>query len=95
MAKSKAKIEVTNVKVYPVKQTRKSNIVANVAICFEDAVVVYGKLIEGKNGLFVALPNHSYEDKDGKTVYKDDVYFLDRETADYVTDCVVEEYNKK
>jgi len=50
---------------------------AFVDVVFNDALVVKGfKVIEGKNGLFVAAPARTVKGKDGeKDTYNDIVYF--------------------
>lgn len=84
-------IGVTDIKVYKIK----SDILkANVAVTFNDLLVVYMKLIEGKNGMFLSWPNHSYKDG-GKTKYRDDVFSLNKEFVDDLTDLVIEAYESK
>lgn len=85
-------MKITDVRVYPVNGT--SNIVANASITIDDAIVIYCKVIEGKNGKFLSLPNHSYENENGERVFKDDVYFLDGVTRDMVLDKILEELEK-
>ena len=85
-------MKISEVRVYPVNSSKVS-ILANASITIDDAIVIYCKLIESKSGdKFLSLPNHSYEDKDGKTVYKDDVYCLSKEIMLDLLDAVVEEY---
>ena len=88
--KENKKMKISNVQVYPINV---NNLVANVSICFDDVLVVRCKLIEGKNGMFVSFPNHSYTDK-GATKYADDVYIMDKEFVADVTDAVIAEYEK-
>jgi DNA-binding cell septation regulator SpoVG len=85
-------MNISDVRVYPVNSS-KTSILANASITIDDAIVIYCKLVESKKGeKFLSLPNHSYEDKDGKTVYKDDVYCLSKEIMLDLLDAVVEEY---
>lgn len=85
-------MKISDVRVYPVNSSKVS-ILANASITIDDAIVIYCKLIESKSGdKFISLPSHSYEDKDGKTVYKDDVYCLSKEIMLDLLDAVVEEY---
>lgn len=86
-------MKITNVRVYPVDGT--SNIVANASIIVDDAIVIYCKVIEGKNGKFLSMPNHSYEDEFGERVYKDDVYFLSKELMLDVLDKILDELEKE
>lgn len=85
-------MKITSVRVYPVNGT--SNIVANASITVDDSIVIYCKVIEGKNGKFLSMPNHSYEDENGERVYKDDVYFLSKELMNDVLDMILDELEK-
>ena len=85
-------MKITSVRVYPVNGT--SNIVANASFTIDDAIVIYCKVIEGKNGKFLSLPNHSYENENGERVFKDDVYFLDGVIRDMVLDKIFDELEK-
>lgn len=67
---------------------------ANGNIGFNDMMVVNFSILEGKNGLFIKFPSHSYEDKDGKTQYVDDFYIMDKEFRDEVTTAILDEYDK-
>lgn len=86
-------MKITSVRVYPVNGT--SNIVANASITVDDAIVIYCKVIEGKNRKFLSMPNHSYEDENGDRVYKDDVYFLSKELMNDVLDKILDELEKE
>ena len=84
--------EVTEVRVFPVGG--KSNLLANVGVTINDAIVIYVKLVENKKGdMFLSMPNHSYIDG-RKTKYKDDVFFLDADLRDEVLNKIIDEYNK-
>lgn len=82
-------LTVTGIKVY--KIDKGESLKANVALTFNELLVVYVKLIEGKNGCFLSFPNHSY--KDGKkTVYRDDVYSLDKDYTEALLEYVMNAY---
>ena len=84
-------IEITRINVYPVNG---ETIKANGNIGFNDAIVTSFKIIKSKKGeLFVAFPNHSYEDKDGVTQYVNDVYFVDASLRDFVTESIIKAYH--
>ena len=85
-------MKITDVRVYPVEGN--TSVKANVSVTIDDAVVIYVKLINGKNGYFLSMPNHSYEDENGERIYKDDVYFLSRDYYDEVLDRIVEKLEK-
>lgn len=90
MAKKNVNIEVTDVRVYEIDSD--SSLVANVSITINEVLVIWCKLIEGKRGYFLSFPSHAYK-KGKNTEYKDDVFFLDADVRQMVTDRVVEEYN--
>ena len=84
-------VGLTSVKVYKVKGA--DTLKANVALTFNDVIVIYVKLIEGSKGMFISFPNHSY--KDGrKTKYRDDCYMLDKDFLDSITEQVIEAYEE-
>lgn len=84
-------VGLTSIKVYKVKGA--GTLKANVALTFNDVIVIYVKLIEGSKGMFVSFPNHSY--KEGKkTLYRDDCYLLDKAFLDSITDQVIEAYEE-
>lgn len=50
------------------------------------------KVVEGKNGLFVSLPQRSYENKEGKQVYKDIVSCTNDDVKGAISKCVLGSY---
>ena len=90
MANKNVNIEVTDVRVYEIDSD--SSLVANVSITINEVLVIWCKLIEGKRGYFLSFPSHAYK-KGKNTEYKDDVFFLDADVRQMVTDMVVNEYN--
>lgn len=82
-------MEISRVNVYPCKGEK---IKANGNIGFNDEFVVNFKILEGKNGLFVSFPMHSYEDNDGKTQYVNDFYFLNGEFREFVEEGILKVY---
>jgi stage V sporulation protein G len=82
-------MEVTEVRVFPVEEER---LKAYVAITFDHCFVVRDlKVINGNNGLFVAMP--SKKRKDG--TYRDTAHPLNSETRQMIESVVLEEYNKE
>ena len=82
-------MEVTEVRVFPVEEEK---LKAYVTIIFDDCFVIRDlKVINGKSGLFVAMP--SRKRKDGS--FKDLAHPLDNETRKKIEDKVIEEYNKE
>jgi stage V sporulation protein G len=82
-------MEVTEVKIFPVREDR---LRAYVTITFDHCFVVRDlKVINGNNGLFVAMP--SKKRKDG--TYRDTAHPLNNQTRQMIESKVLEEYNKE
>ena len=82
-------MEVTEVRVFPVEEEK---LKAYVTIIFDDCFVVRDlKVINGKSGLFVAMP--SRKRKDG--TFKDLAHPLDNGTRKKIEDKILAEYNKE
>ena len=82
-------MEVTEVRVFPVQEER---LRAYVAITFDHCFVVRDlKVINGNNGLFVAMP--SKKRRDG--TYRDTAHPLNRETRQMIESLVLAEYDKE
>jgi stage V sporulation protein G len=82
-------MEVTEVKIFPVQEDR---VKAYVAITLDACFVVRDlKVINGNNGLFVAMP--SKKRKDG--TYRDTAHPLNNETRQMIESIVLAEYNKE
>jgi stage V sporulation protein G len=83
------KIEITEVKVYPTKESGKLK--AYATIVFENCFIVRDlKIIEGEKGYFVSMP--SRRRKDG--TFRDIVHPLDSQTRELVEGFIIEEYQK-
>lgn len=82
-------MEVTEVRVFPIDEEK---LKAYVTITFDDCFVVRDlKVINGNNGLFVAMP--SKKRKDG--TFKDTAHPLNNETREIIESKVLEEYRKE
>ncbi|RMF92437.1 MAG: septation regulator SpoVG [Candidatus Schekmanbacteria bacterium] len=82
-------MEITEVKVYPVDEEK---LKAYVTIIFDNCFIVRDlKVINGKTGLFVAMP--SRKKKDG--TFKDLAHPLNSETRQKIEQKILEEYNKE
>jgi stage V sporulation protein G len=82
-------MEVTEVKIFPVQEDR---LKAYVSITFDNCFIVRDlKVINGNNGLFVAMP--SKKRKDG--TYRDTAHPLNNETRERIESKVLEEYNRE
>ena len=82
-----------NVKIkVRINKKNNNNIEAYVGLTFDECFAVNGlKVIDGKNGLFVAFP--SYKTSDG--TYRDIVYPLDKAYRDKLTKAIIEKYEKE
>ena len=84
-------MKLTSVKVFPVDH---KTIKGNVSLCFDDTLVIRCTLMQSKKGnMFLTMPNHSYNDGND-VIYVDDVFFLDAETRNSVTNDVVDKYHE-
>jgi len=82
-------MEVTEVRVFPVEEEK---LKAYVTIIFDNCFVIRDlKVINGKSGLFVAMP--SRKRKDG--TFKDLAHPLDNGTRKKIEDKILAEYNKE
>ncbi|MHB1678913.1 MAG: septation regulator SpoVG [bacterium] len=82
-------MQITEVNVFPVNEEK---LKAYVAITFDNCFVVRDlKIINGKDGLFVAMP--SKKRKDG--VFKDIAHPLNNETRNLIESAVLKSYNEK
>jgi stage V sporulation protein G len=83
-------MQITEVKVYPVFDNEKLKGYAT--IIFDDCFVVRDlKVIQGTNGMFVAMP--SKKTKDGS--YRDTAHPLNNETRDMIEQAVLGEYERE
>ena len=83
-------MEITKVNIYKVSGT--SNLKAFASINIDDEIVIKNmKVVEGSKGLFVSYP--SEKGSDGE--YYDQVYPLNKETRDYISDTILEAYEKE
>ena len=82
-------MEVTEVRIFPMQEER---LKAYATITFDRCFVVRDlKVINGKNGLFVAMP--SKKRKDG--TYRDTAHPLDNQTRQMIESKVLAEYQKE
>ena len=82
-------MDVTEVRIFPAQEER---LRAYVTITFDHCFVVRDlKVINGNNGLFVAMP--SKKRKDG--TYRDTAHPLDNKTRQMIESRVLSEYNKE
>ncbi len=74
-----------------------SAIKAHANMTIDNAFVVKNlSVVQGKNGLFVNMPHHKTNEigEDGKNVYRDDAFPLNKELRDKIQKAAVESYEK-
>ena len=82
-------MEITEIRVFLINEER---LKAFVSINIDNCFVIHGlKVIDGNNGLFVAMP--SRKRKDG--IYKDLAHPLNNETRLMIKDKVLKEYYRE
>ena len=82
-------MRITEVKVYPAKES--GRLKAYATVVFENCFIVRDlKVIEGHKGLFVSMP--SRRRKDG--TFRDIVHPLNSETRKMIEEFIINEYNK-
>lgn len=82
-------MKITEVKVFAINEDR---LKAYVSITFDDCFVVRDlKIIQGPNGLFVAMP--SKKRKDGQ--FRDIAHPLNKETRNEIEDLIFDAYKKE
>ena len=82
-------MDVTEVRIFPVQEER---LRAYVTITFDHCFVVRDlKVINGNNGLFVAMP--SKKRKDG--TYRDTAHPLNSQTRQMIESIILAEYNRE
>ena len=87
---TKMSLEITEIKIRPIKS--KTKICAFAKVTFNNAFCVNSiKIIDGKNGLFIGMP--SEKDKEGN--FRDIAFPINSETRKYMTDAILEEYEKE
>ena len=82
-------MKVTDVRIRKVSDEGKMNAV--VSITFDNEFVVHDiKIIDGQNGLFIAMPSR----KMGEGDFRDIAHPLDSETRNKIREAIFEEYEK-
>lgn len=82
-------MEVTDVRIR--KITEEGKMKAIVSVTFDDEFVVHDiKIIEGLNGLFVAMPSRKMADGE----FRDIAHPINSETRSKIQDAIFKEYEK-
>ena len=83
------KMNITNVRLRKVDEEGKLKAIASVT--FDDEFVVHDiKVIDGQNGLFIAMPSR----KIGNGEFRDVAHPLSSETRNRIKDAIFEEYER-
>jgi len=81
---------VTNVKIKKVDGDKLDRLKAYVDITLDESLVIHGlKLMQGEQGLFVAMPSRKMRNEE----YKDIVHPICPDLRNYITKVVEEKYN--
>lgn len=92
MAKKESTLEVTGVRVYLRKPSKKSNLLASAQIELNDEFVVTGlKVLDGKKGEFVVFPAEQWKDEE----YHDIAFPITKEAREMICDAVLDAYHEK
>ena len=82
-------MKITDIRIRKVDADSKMKAV--VSVTFDDEFVVHDiKIIEGQNGLFIAMPSR----KMGEGDFRDIAHPLKSETRNRIRDAILEEYDK-
>ena len=82
-------MNITDVRIR--KVTDEGKMKAIVSVTFDDEFVVHDiKIIEGQNGLFVAMPSRKMNDGD----FRDIAHPISSETRNRIKDAIFEQYEK-
>lgn len=83
-------LKITDVRIN--KAEGQGTLKAFVSVTFDNAFVVHGiRVVDGKNGLFVSMPNRQVKDNE----YKDVAHPITKEYKDELSEAVLAEYNKQ
>lgn len=70
-----------------------SSLKAFASIKIADVFVVKNlKVVEGKNGIFVSMPQEKYESKEGEVKYADNAYPMSKEGREEINQLVIKAY---
>lgn len=79
-------MNITNISIKPVEMNK---VKALASITFNDAFVVHGlRIVEGSNGLFVAMPSRKLPNGE----HRDVAHPVDSKTRDTIQEAVLREY---
>ncbi len=89
MEGGEAEVKVTDVRIR--KVTDEGKMKAIVSVTFDDEFVVHDiKIIEGQNGLFIAMPSRKMADGE----FRDIAHPINSETRSRIQEAIFKEYEK-
>ncbi len=84
-------MKITSVRLFPIEKEG-SRLKAIAAIVFEEVFIVRDiRVIDGDEGLFVAMPSVQLADNR----FKDVCHPINTEFQDYISQVIIDEYNKE
>ncbi len=88
---SKGKLEITNVRVHILEKRGRAKTLATASITIDDSFVIHGiKIVEGKGGLFVAMPRKKSATREATDI----VHPTKTEVRREISKVVLDEYYK-
>lgn len=82
---------VTDVRIKKITEEKFGRLKAYVDITLDSCLVIHGlKLMEGENGLFVAMPSRKMFNNE----YKDIVHPISSELRKHITEVIITKYNE-
>lgn len=82
---------ITDVRIKKIEEEKYGKLKAYVDITLDESLVIHGlKLIDGENGLFVAMPSKKMHNEE----YKDIVHPISPDLRKHITDVVIAKYNE-
>lgn len=83
-------MKITKITIKPIEA---DTLRAFASVEFDSALVVTGfRIVDGKKGLFVTMPQRVGADKDGKDTYYDVVYPTSKKGRDFISNKILEEF---
>lgn len=82
-------MKITDIKIHKLEDNKTK---ALVSITLDNCFVITGlKIVEGNNGLFIAMPNR----KTSSSEYKDTIYPITKEFRQELQEAIINDYNCK
>lgn len=83
-------MKITKITIKPIEA---DTLRAFASVEFDFALVVTGfRIVDGKKGLFVTMPQRKAQDKNGKDIYYDVVYPTSKKGRDYIFNEILKKF---